>query len=183
MMNIKSVEEGYSAELDSASKWCKDTYDSIFAPYFELQHELFNRMQSNQHPITDDELEHILIDVPIHLFEVSEELNAFRLKQEVIKMNIKKKKAELIKISSESTDTKRREDASLGVLEDELLVTSYGTVLTRVENEISFSRELIMGAKKIWDSRRSCDKVNPISEVSSEDLPAYRPNNSTYIHG
>ena len=51
-------------------------------------------------------------------------------------------------------------------------------VVLRVEGEISFCRELIMAAKKIWDGRRDAEGANPIhTDVSPEDtydnLPVY----------
>ena len=187
MVDLKSIESEYSEDIDAVSEWCDSIYSSIFAPFFANQHDLFKRMQSKQHPITDEELEHILVDIPVNLFELSEKLNSFRLKQEVLKMKTKQKKSDIIKNSSESTDTKRKEEAALRVLEDELLITSYSSVITRVENEISFSRELIMGAKKIWDGRRNGDISNPVGEVDARssntsytdpELPAYRSNNT-----
>ena len=39
-----------------------------------------------------------------------------------------------------------------------------------------------MGAKKVWDSRKRTEGVNPINEVNS--LPDYQPiKRQTYIHG
>ena len=43
-----------------------------------------------------------------------------------------------------------------------------------------------MSAKKLWDGRRGGERVNPVSEGTTEPLPDYNPNSTgsnTYIHG
>ena len=59
--------------------------------------------------------------------------------------------------------------------EDKILILAYDNLITRVEKEMSYSRELIMSAKKIYDVRRNTEQSNPVSEVSSKqnDLPDY----------
>ena len=59
--------------------------------------------------------------------------------------------------------------------EDKILILAYDNLITRVEKEMSYSRELIMSAKKIYDARRNTEQSNPVSEVNSKqnDLPDY----------
>lgn len=184
MIDLKSAQLEMSEDLDAVNAWCSDLYDSTFSIHFVDARHLFERLKSRDAPITDDELNQILIDLPLNLFDVSEKLNSLRLNQEVVKLKNRQKEADLVKASTESTATKRQESASLQMISDKLLITAYSTVISRVEGEISFCRELIMGAKKIWDARRRTEQVNPVNEVTvdaSPNLPAYT--NKSYIKG
>ena len=166
-MNLQAAFDNASEDLDAVNGWCTDVYNNTFAPYFIESRKLAVRLKSkdgpNDRPITDDELSWILIQLPINLFDVSEHINKLRISQEVIKLRIR---------DLELKSSKRQ---LYDVASDKLLVSAYGSVITRVENEISFSRELIMGAKKIWDARRRTDQANPINEIEDTmtTLPAY----------
>lgn len=187
MIDLKELNSQYSEDIDAVTAWCNEIYEAKFASYFNTQRELYNRLNSKQHPITDSELEQILTEMPLDLFSVSEILSQFRVSQEVVKIKTTQKKADIVDNCSEPTITKRQEVASLAILEDKLLQTAYSTVIERVEREMSFSRELIMGAKKIWDSRRQTEEANPVGEVvPGSNLPEYnvtRSNQKSYIHG
>ena len=68
-----------------------------------------------------------------------------------------------------------KEEAQALTLEDKLLVDFYDTIMERVSRQMSFSKELIMSAKKIWDARRADNA--PLPEVAIQDktdkLPDY----------
>lgn len=176
-MDLKSVQAQYQDDIDAVTQWCDEIYQAKFASYFTEVEELYARLRSKSRPITDEELETILMMVPIDLFGVSEALNKFRLSNEVIKMKLKKVEKDAANASTESTATKRQEDAAIKMLSDKILQASYAAVITRVENQISFSRELIMSAKKLWDGRRRTEESNPVKEVSTDikDIPSYDP--------
>lgn len=189
-MNLEYAESVCKSDADAVLDWCKQKYDTTFATYFQNTKELYQRLRDKHTPVTDQELETILMDLPMELFSVSEDLSAFRLKLEVIKLKNKEMESDLLKQSTEKSAAKRQEEVAVAMLENKLLVTAYSSVISRVENQISFCRELIMSAKKIWDGRRKTDMVNPIKEVTCEDeagLPEYGtfPTNSTktYIKG
>ena len=118
----------------------------------------------------------------MELFSVAELLNKLRLQVEVIKLN-NKEQIESIKSQMkeegaqlELTKTEIQECINQRIasqmLEFEVLLSVHNTVISRVENEQTFSKELIMGAKKVWDSRRSAENSNPVKEVIP-DLPEY----------
>lgn len=179
-MDMKSTFDYYIDDVDAVYNWCNEMYLNKFSRYFDIVHKLYSRFNSINSPITDEELESILIDIPLQLFSASEELNKFRLQSSVIKLKKKEKKSNImnnISLASLSSETKRKEEADVLTIEDEILVMAVSSVITRVENDISFSRELIMGAKKIWDGRRSTEQSNPVSEVPEsevkDDLPDY----------
>ena len=118
----------------------------------------------------------------ISLFEAAESLNRLKINQEVLKLRYKQNESELMKKSTARTVTQKRDEAAIQMIDDKLLMLAYGSVISRVESEISLSRELIMGAKKIWDARRKTDSVMPVGEVNTSDiqLPDYK---KLYIHG
>lgn len=178
-LDLNSIHRSMSDDIDAVSEWCETLYQDNFGNHFVDARVLFDRLQSKEHPITDDELSWILLDLPIDLFDVSEVLNRFRLNFEVVKMRIKQKESEIAKNSSEPTAAKRNAEAAMLTIEDKILMSAYSSVISRVESEITFCKELIMGAKKIWDGRRKTESVNPVAPVEDE-LPEYK---NQYIKG
>lgn len=174
-MNLNKVHLENVDDMTAVSTWCDATYRDWFGQYFSAAKEHFSRLKSDDKPITDAELTWILIDLPITLFNVSEYLSKFRVNREVIKLKNKQKEHDLRVLSAEATLTKKAEDADLQMIENKLLALAYDTTVQRVESEISFCRELIMGAKKVWDARRRTDGVNPVRELDEQGLPAYKP--------
>ena len=47
-------------------------------------------------------------------------------------------------------------------------------IISRVETELTFARELIMSCKKIWDRRKDTDDLIPISSIETDHLPDYQ---------
>lgn len=186
MRSVQDLNAEYTKDVSSTIDWCNELYQSKFASFFESQRYLYDRLKSKSKPITDEELEEILTYIPLQLFTVSEELSSFRTSYEVIKLKIKEKAAQVEKTCGLSTITARKEEAIAQTIEDNLLAVAYSNIINRVEHEVSFSRELIMGAKKIWDSRRQTDSTLPVGEVNVDhpELPDYKiPNTkpSSYI--
>lgn len=182
MTNLTDIQSQYDADLDATEQWCNEIYESQFSRFFSTQRKLFDRMKSKSRPITDTELEWILTEVPMNLFDASEVLNTFQMKEEVIKLQLKHKEVELMKQSKESSQDRKREAVSDELLGDKVLLLAYNNVISRVEKEMSYSRELIMSAKKIYDRRKETEQSNPVSEVSTkDDLPDYMPSPKTYI--
>lgn len=179
MIDLSKTYAANKEDLDSVSAWCSEYYSQNFAKYFQKQRDLYSRMKSDRKPITDEELEVILTEIPLEVFTASEMIGKLKVNQETMKIAIRKKAAKIAQESMELSETKRKEEAANSVLDDELLKYSFGVIIERVDREISYSRELIMGAKKIWDSRRSTESSNPVGEVlppSKDSLPDYRPN-------
>ena len=178
MGSVYDVVNEYSEDIAAIQEFCDSIYNENFAPNFAKVRELYDRMKSNVHPITDEELEYILTTFPLELFVISERLNKIRLNCEVIKLKNKQKIESIKKEASEEASrqglnkTQTNEYVSSAVnrtmVEYEVLFSAYGSVISRVENEQTFSKELIMGAKKIWDSRRTTDLSNPVGMVVPE---------------
>ena len=188
MIDLDSIKSEMIDDIKSVNNYTEKIYAEQFAHYFEGQRELYKRIQSKITPITDEELEWILTSIPLELFSVSEKLSQVKTEQEVIKMRNKQKETELKKLSDQTTETKKKEEADYLLLENRLLLTVYTSVISRVENEISFSRELVMAAKKIFDARRNTLEASPISPVNTaktyinnntvpdnKNLPEFRP--------
>ena len=177
MIDILSASAASESDIQSVSGWVDDQYTLRFSTYFEDLQRLVDRMASKTHPITDEELESILIDLPLKLFSAAEQINALKLNLEVVKLRNKKTLTEKIKASKESTATMRKDVAESEMFEDKVLEFAYSGLLDRVDREVSYARELIMGAKKVWDARRKADSVNPVSENN------YTHNSRTAVYG
>lgn len=180
-MNLQDICNEYQDDFNSITEWCDNIYEKRFSTYFVDQRNLSTRLKSKTKPISDEELEFILMEVPLHMFDVSEALNNFQMEYEVLKLEVKGKETRLAKESKESSETKRKESASEQIIADKILLLAYSNVLARVEKEISYSRELIMAAKKLYDRRTQTENANPISEQVSTGLPDYQPSNKQYI--
>ncbi len=183
MTDIKKVAEAYSDKIEAVEEWCDAQYTSRFDQHFNGFREIFKKLKRKGCKITDDELEELLITLPIKLFDASESLSVVRIAAETVKIGAREKENGLIEVEKESGTkaTAAKEIAAASVLEDKLLISAYENIISRAESEISFCRELIMSAKKIWDSRRKTDTANPVTEVS--ELPEYVPKQKTYVKG
>lgn len=161
-MIIKEMED----DINGVSELSDKLYNRYFRNYFKIQQDLYKRIQNNSEPITDTELEKVLTELPLELIEVSEALSKFQIGQEVVKLRTKE----------ESTSK-----SSLEAKEYELMCKIYTSVSERVARQISFSRELIMSCKKIWDRRKDTDIVTPIGPIDTS-LPEYvPPAKQTYV--
>lgn len=161
-MIIKEMED----DINGVSELSDKLYNRYFRNYFKIQQDLYKRIQNNSEPVTDTELEKVLTELPLELIEVSEALSKFQIGQEVVKLRTKE----------ESTSK-----SSLEAKEYELMCKIYTSVSERVARQISFSRELIMSCKKIWDRRKDTDIVTPIGPIDTS-LPEYvPPAKQTYV--
>lgn len=154
---LEKLEEKLSEDFNAMEQWCKETYDRDFSGYFKMQDNLYKSLSKGGPPLSDSELEAVLLEIPLQLVEVSEKLNSLRVRQSMSKMHLKKAKAE----------------KSDNATELELLVSMYDSLIDMVEKKISFSKEFIMSAKKIWDGRRRAEQSNPVAPIADEDLPDY----------
>lgn len=175
MIDIEQAAKFAEEDVLAVQTWVSTEYSKHFAEYFADIHHLSSVMASNVTPITDDELESILVDLPLKLFSAAEQINRVTLNLEVMKLKNKKAVTEKIQKSKESTASMRKDVAESEIFEDRILEMAYSCLLDRVQREVAYARELIMGAKKVWDSRKRSEAVNPVSEVAStsEKVPIY----------
>lgn len=178
MVDLTEIIDSMKEDIDSVTTWCDELYESNFAEFFKDEKDLFKRLESKTHPITDEELESILTTLPLQLFSVSEKLSKVKISQEVVRMKNKKLRSDIIDQSTQNTQTKKNEEADIAMLENKLLDTVYSSLISRVESEVSFSRELIMSAKKIWDRRRQTEASSPINPVDTQKIQA--PEHKTF---
>lgn len=176
---MKSISEFLSSidtDVNAVSDWVNAMYNKDFAEHFKTQSNLYQRLQDKRVIISDEELEDILTVIPLDLFVVSEKLASLKLKQEVIKLKTKEHEIEVLNnpTLSDLSDSKKKEIAANETLEHKLTTSAITNLITRVESEIAFSKELIMSAKKIWDRRRDTENAGAISPNSNiPDLPDY----------
>ena len=176
MINLEEAYNRSASDIESVNKWADSEYAAYFADYFKGERELYDKMKTNQALITDAELEWILTSLPLELFSVSEQSSKLKTAQEVIKLHIKSTEHDYMQSHPDLSATARKEEAMQLTAEDRLLVTVYNSLIERVDKEISFSRELVMAAKKIWDARRSAEEPLPYTK---DTLPEYVPDAPT----
>ena len=184
MIDMNAIAKASSADITSVSDWCEKIYQTSYAPFFREARELFKDLQTKKDRIPDSDLEWILVTLPMKLFDASAELSATRVSYETVKLGSKKKESEFVQKAVElgMKQSEAKVKAADSVIDDKILIAAYGSVIERVESEMSFCRELIMSAKKIWDARRKSDLANPVSEV--KELPEYNPDKpKDYIKG
>lgn len=153
----------YEDDTNAVHEWCEEIYQNKFATFFNKVRDLYRKFQDRDKPITDKELEEIMTNLPLELFSVSENLNNLRASCEVVKLKRKEKRLKAFRESGAKNDSGRNAEADEAVLEDDILLLGFSTIIQRVENEISFCRELIMGAKKVYDRRKSTEYAAPIN--------------------
>ena len=170
-MELKEVEMSVSADINDACSWVNSKYAELFAEYFNEVRVLSARMKSKTQPISDQELESVLTNLPLDLFEVASKLSDIKLNYEVIKLHNKKEHTEAVKQSKASTATQRNAEADVATIGNRALELVYETLIERVEKEVSYTRELIMASKKIWDGRRKAEQSVPIGPVDTQSQP------------
>lgn len=173
-MELKRVELSVSEDINDAREWVDSKYADFFAEYFDGVRNLSSRMKSKIQPISDKELEMVLTNLPLDLFEVASKLSDIKLNYEVIKLHNKKEHTEAAKKSTAKTITQRNADADALTIDNRALELVYETLIERVEKEVSYTRELIMAAKKIWDGRRKAEQSVPIGPVDAQSQSEYK---------
>lgn len=165
MSDISRAVESLKEDFEAADNLVDDIYNKYFGKYFKQESDLFVRFKDSDVPITDKELEWIITMLPLDLFSVATALAQFKQHNEIVKLKIKQRKVKTADTEDDGLDE-----------EYKLMTIIYNSVIARVEQEISFSKELIMGAKKVWDARRSGER-SPIGAVVPPTLPDYSADN------
>ena len=165
MGDISRALAALKEDFESANNLVDEIYNKYFAKYFAKETELYDKFRAEDIAISDKDLEWILISLPLDIKMASSALAQFKQYNEIVKLKIKSRKTEPVP-----------EDDGLDE-EFKLMSIIYTSVITRVEHDITFSKELIMGAKKVWDARRSSE-THPIGEMlpREPELPDYQFN-------
>lgn len=180
-MDLETTLKSYQGDIDEVEQWAESEYQQYFAPYFKGQIEIYKELKQDNHgTISDTSLEWILTYLPLELFSVAEQLNKLKIKQEIIKLHIREKEDEFMSnlADSDLSQTAKKEMTAKYLAPDKLLVDIYSSITERVGREISFSRELIMSAKKIWDARRATEGPVVGAVKDSDVLPDYIMNDT-----
>lgn len=161
-LDISNAVEALKDDFNAADGLVDEIYDKYFASYFNRTVEFDSLFENKEVPITDDQLEDIMVGLPLDLIKASSALAQFKQHNEIVKLTIKqRKKAKSDLPWDQDMDT-----------EYALMSIVYSAVIARAESQISFSKELIMSAKKVWDARKRTESTVPIRE-SAVDLPEY----------
>lgn len=195
-MSIDDVLKEYKTDTDAVVAFSEELYQP-FKEDFAMVDKMYDKMNETPSKVTDDELEEIMTALPLKIIHVSSGLSQIQLRKEVVKLKNKDKKQSIREEIEEKyedylapmskTEQKAFVDAKV---EQELtayniLLTAYDSVINRLNTEISFSRELIMSCKKVWDARRAAEAPmisNPKdrNQSSPNNIPDYRPNQKVY---
>ena len=162
MSDISKAIEALKEDFESADNLVDEIYNKYFSRYFDQESTMYDKFRDSDVAITDKELEWVLISLPLDLKMAANALAQFKQHNEIVKLKIKQRKS-------------NKDDNADGLDEElKLMNIIYTSVITRVELEISFSKELIMGAKKVWDARRASEGA-PVNEVvkKASKLPDY----------
>lgn len=187
-MSIYSLLDTYESDFKSAESVLDDMYKNIFEKKLQYIHNLSDTLKDKYEPCSDEVLEQILIDVPIKLFDAAECLSDLQLRLQIVKLSLKNKKIRIKRSTMDDYSQKlNQSDLSDKITEmtyeDEILIMIYSRLIERVQSEISYTKELIMGAKKVWDRRRQTEMSMPVDPIDDK-LPDYETiNNHRYIHG
>ena len=179
-MNFVYVETRYQEDIDAVIKYQNEIYDKMFSKEFSEVKSLSDMIKKSGYKSPSDEvLEIILMDVPLKLFDVAEKLNQLELTLQVLKLKLKEKKIELKHDENvrNMNSTMLSEFVSENTIEDELMISIYSKLIERVNSQISYSKELIMSAKKLWDRRKEAESAMPVAPVDPAAVP-YDPNES-----
>ena len=171
-MDIANIINEYTRDISEVDEFLDSLYNEKFADNFKIQLDLHAKLIKNANSVTDEELEKILIDIPLELFTAAANLSTAKTHLEVIKLKVKTLTRELNKLSAEEAEERK---LAYEIDDGKLFIAVYTSLIAKVESQISLSKELIMGAKKIWDARRASEHASPVSEVSniSDNLPDY----------
>ena len=178
LFDLSATEIKLNEAVGDISEWCETEYTSRFSKYFDGIFEVYDSMGTDGSRMSDEQLEWVLTSVPLQMMLVSEELSKYKFNDECLKLYTKKLEREYADSSECKTVAARKDDAADRVIEYKMLHSAYSSVISRVESEIAFARELIMSAKKIWDARTRTYDANPVIQDDKE-LKDYTP--KTYI--
>ncbi len=167
-MNIdNSLWSKYLDTVQDVSDICDKIYKTNFDQFSKTNKDLYAKLYTRTTPIATEDLEHIIIDLPLCLIDVSEQVSKLQVSLDSVKLQLKKSTP----IADDGVKINTVDDE----IEYKLLSAVLSSVIERVNREISFSRELIMGAKKLWDSRKASESASPIEPVSQPvKLPDYK---------
>ena len=160
-MDIKELIHTTMYGVDELDAWCEQIYQENFGDYFKGVKKLRSQMElAERNPISDADLEMVLIDLPLELFSALEQVHRMRTHQELMKVNAKYGVIENTPLGGE--------DRKVTMAGMQAVAKAYENIIDRADREISYCRELIMGAKKIWDYRRNAENANPVSETNKK---------------
>ena len=177
-MKKEKFKAKYQTEIDEVIAWSDDIVSQCMGTTLTDIFKMHERMQST-HEITTNELEWILSDLPIQLIYISERLSKLQLSLEAIKLTKSHNEMLCAKRLKSQKDIKRTATEIKQLVaeefeDDNIGISVYETSICQIEKYISLSKELIMGAKKIWQKRINVEEANPIEPP--KDLPEYTSN-------
>lgn len=182
---FSSVEADYRDDIDAIQNWVNEMFGAVFGQSFQEWDSLYGQLKDTDCPISTPDLERLLTVLPLDLVDASERLNGIRLTYETVKLKNKDRERDLHRHYSQSGELSAADKKDLvesSMSEYRLYAIAYGTLIARAEGKITFCKEMVMAAKKIFDSRTATESAVPIGERPAGDLPPYQiPAPSVYV--
>lgn len=171
----QDVDNCISEAIDSISE-LSNKYLKDIKVKFNIVFDLSSRVGCDDKPITDEELEQVLMELPLELFDISERISQYKTSIQYLKLKNKSveisTKEENMMLDTPLSAAEMKCVVDNAKMENDISILVLNHVVDVIEHYISFSRELIMSAKKIWTARRDTETVNPIVENDyTADLP------------
>ncbi len=155
MAEIKELLENIYSEAEDIDTFIDEIYQKNFKVQFQKIYELIDKFRNDSKKVSTEELEYLLMELPLDMFDVSSKIEMVQGLSEVAAYQAKTAKAQ-------NNDDKYKLD---------VIAKRLDALVERIQRESSAARELVMSAKKLWDSRQAETKSNPIKEISN--LPDY----------
>ena len=174
---VMDLEKSFNEEIGGISDWVESQYNQYFAKDFEIVRNLQAAFNSETKQISDTDLERIMTELPIRMAEASEHLNSYKLKANALKLKTSVTRNELMDTAEGGTKAEKTEAVNAALLNYDLLACAYDGIISRVDRELVYAKELIMGAKKVWTARTRATEDTAQSEPpldSEGNLPEYR---------
>ena len=177
------IPDSIYSTITECRKYYQSVYDTDIAPYFNKLQEIQAQLSNNK--ITDEQLEYVLSSLPLDLIDISEYLSRYQIELESLKLAIKSAEVDLRNRLVSDSDVKYKETeikeiVKASFLVNRQIVVCYETLIERINRQLSYCREFIMGCKKIWDRRRQSESTVPIKEQDYnmvENLPMWDEDN------
>lgn len=173
-MNLSDNANRVRTEIESTTQVYIDNIHDELAQVYSLA----SKLNPDGTPVSDKDLEYILMDLPLKLFTVSEYLaklsgmvEALKIENTQKEIDIRSNVAGQIACGEKYTQQDMKTLIDSALIENKATIVCLNTAIKQIEKQLTYCRELIMSAKKIWDARRRTENIMPVSESNIEDLP------------
>ena len=114
----------------------------------ELVREVQNTVQDMQNPITDEELDFFILNLPIQMYFANEQLELLGLSEDLAKQEKTKKYNEAYSQES-GTIADKKNYAESSIRKQQVVVSIYNRASKQIKTKIDIATELLQSLKKV----------------------------------